>query len=525
MSKTLWSLATALAVAGGAVAVAQAQGQPTAQSMLQALAQNMGANNLRCITYSGTNGYIGIVGQAHTITSDWPRVEISNYTRTINYDAKSSYEDRTIRQGNYPRQGGGGIPLNGEQRAQNYVLDRSAWNMQGGNANPQLDQVDLRQIDIWMSPHGFIKGASLPGANPVLITRYENGAVGTLAGHRYRKLNVISFTFGKYRINGTISEDGLLERVQTRIPNPVRGDLNYEAEYSQWKEVNGVKFPGNFHNHTDWDNETQPPNYSGGHNSFGLTVTDIKPNDCGQALTVPANVATAQPPTVTVTSTQLAPGVFYLTGGSHHSVAVEFTDYIALVEAPQNQARTLAVFNQLRTMFPNKAVKYVVNSHNHFDHLGGLRTAFHEGATIITHRTNHDFYKNEVLSHEPWTLEPDRLSLYPPTEYDEGYQFETVDSRFSLADATRSMEVLYMQGSPHAEGMVMVYLPQSKILIEADVYTPPAAGAAMPAMAPAAAVNLYDNIKAYKLDVTTIAGLHGRAVPWAEFLRFVQKSN
>jgi hypothetical protein len=125
-----------------------------------------------------------------------------------------------------------------------------------------------------------------------------------------------------------------------------------------------------------------------------------------------------------VTTQTLAPGVIYLTGGTHHSVAVEFNDYVALVEAPLNQARTLAVFNTLRGMFPNKPVKYVVNSHNHFDHLGGLRTAFHEGATIITHSSNHDFYKQEVLSHEPWTLEPDRLSLYPPTEYDEGYQFE-----------------------------------------------------------------------------------------------------
>jgi hypothetical protein len=130
-----------------------------------------------------------------------------------------------------------------------------------------------------------------------------------------------------------------------------------------------------------------------------------------------------------------------------------------------------------------------------------------------------------VLSHEPWTLEPDRLSLYPPTEYDEGYQFEDVDSRFTLSDGTRNLDVYYVQGSPHAEGMVMVYLPKEKILIEADIYNPPAAGAAMPAMAPAAAVNLYDNIKGYKLNVTTIAGLHGRTATWAEFLQYVQKPN
>ena len=138
---------------------------------------------------------------------------------------------------------------------------------------------------------------------------------------------------------------------------------------------------------------------------------------------------------------------------------MEFNDFVALVEAPLNQARTLAVFNTLRGMYPNKPVKYVVNSHNHFDHLGGLRTAFHEGATIITQSSNHDFYKQEVLSHEPWTLEPDRLSLYPPTEYDEGYQFEDVDSRYTLSDGTRNLDVYYVQGSPHAEGMVMAYLP------------------------------------------------------------------
>jgi hypothetical protein len=124
-----------------------------------------------------------------------------------------------------------------------------------------------------------------------------------------------------------------------------------------------------------------------------------------------------------------------------------------------------------------------------------------------------------------WTLDPDRLSLYPPTEFDEGYQFESVDSRYTLSDGTRNLDIYYVQGSPHAEGMVMAYLPKEKILIEADVYNPPAPGAAMPATPPAAAVNLYDNVKGYKLDVTTIAGLHGRAVPWSDFLRFVNKPN
>ena len=506
---------------------ASGQTQPTAQSVLQAVAQNLGSNGLRCVTYTANSGYVGIVGQAHDIRNDWPRVAIARYSRTINFETRSSLEDRTITQGNFPRQGGGGIPINGEQRQIAAVVDRVAWNVNpmDNSANPQPAQGDVRALDIVMNPHGFIKAAMAPGANPTLLTRWENGAVGTLAGHRYRKLNVISIqVMGKYRVNATINEENLPERIQTRIANPVRGDLNYEIEYSDWRTVGAIKYPGNYHQHTDWDNETQPPNYNGGHNSLGFDVADVRPNDCGQVLTVPANV-TATAPAPQVQAQTLAPGVTYLMGGTHHSVAVEMRDYIVLIEAPQNEARTIAVFNHLRGMYPNKPVKYVVNSHNHFDHLGGIRAAFHEGAAIVTHSSNYLFYKNEVLSHEPWTLEPDRLSLYPPTEYDEGYQFEVVDSTHTISDGTRQVQVLYVQGSPHAEGMVMAYLPQERILIEADIYTPPAMGAPMPQQPPAAALNLYENIKAYKIDVQTIAGLHGRAVPFAEFLRFVQKPN
>ena len=39
----------------------------------------------------------------------------------------------------------------------------------------------MRQLDIWLNPHGFLKAAMAPGANPVLITRWESGAVGGLS--------------------------------------------------------------------------------------------------------------------------------------------------------------------------------------------------------------------------------------------------------------------------------------------------------------------------------------------------------
>src|SRR5688572_31565363 len=114
MARYITALAAALLLVTSMVAQPAAQAQ-TAQSVLQAAAKAMGTNNLKCVTYTGA-GYVGIVGQNHNIRDDWARVELANYTRTINFDARSSQEERVIRQGNYPARGGGGIPINGEQR-------------------------------------------------------------------------------------------------------------------------------------------------------------------------------------------------------------------------------------------------------------------------------------------------------------------------------------------------------------------------------------------------------------------------
>jgi len=519
MAIRLWGFFVALALTGGTAAAQDAR------AVLQAAAKNIGADTLKCVTYGGT-GYVGLVGQNRDIRDDWPRIEMASYTRSVNYDAMSYQEERVIRQGKYPAQGGGGMPIQGEQKQVFMVSGKFAWNIAGTNTNPAPAAAEVRHIEILMTPHGFFKGAMASGANPVLITRYESGALGGLSSTAQRKVNIISFVaLGKYRLNGTINDQNLLERVQTLVPNPVRGDMNYETEYSNWKDFpGGVKFPVGWHHHDDWDDETQPPNYNGGHNGFGGTFDKVEVNACGAALTVPEAVQKAAIPPVRAESQKLAEGIFYIAGGSHHSVAIEFRDFVTLVESPQNEQRALAVIAEVHKLFPNKPIRYVVSSHHHFDHLGGLRTAFHEGATIVTHASNRDFYKQEVLTYAPRTLEPDLLSKHPPTEFAEGYQFETVDIKHTLSDGTRNLDLYYVQGSPHAEGMLMAYLPRERILIEADVFTPPAQGAAPPATPTPASLNLYNNVKAYKLDVSTIAPLHGRVVPWGDFLKFVAKT-
>ena len=84
----------------------------------------------------------------------------------------------------------------------------------------------------------------------------------------------------------------------------------------------------------------------------------------------------ATPPLPTqqrVVATTLAPGVVLMGGGSHNSIAVEFKDFVTVIDGPLSNQRTNAVVAEVKKTFPNKPIRYLVNTHNHFDHLGGAR--------------------------------------------------------------------------------------------------------------------------------------------------------
>ena len=63
-------------------------------------------------------------------------------------------------------------------------------------------------------------------------------------------------------------------------------------------------------------------------------------------------------------------------------------DYIVLVDTPNGEARASAVLAKAKEMIPGKPIRYVVAMHHHWDHMGGIRTAIDEGATIVTHESN-----------------------------------------------------------------------------------------------------------------------------------------
>jgi len=536
MTRWITILATLVGLAGSAAA----QNVSDVRSVLETSLKAMGGVGLKTLQYSA-NGWSSRIGQTYGLAEDWPHYEVADYTRAIDFDAKWSREDYTRRQGKYPLLG---RPPMAAEHVTSILSGNYAWDMEGGKAVPltrlYLDGVsyaDLRQLELAITPHGFLK-AALAAKDATAITLPIVGPSDAGLSQYGRKVTVVSFTIGKYRVNGTINDKNLVELTDTWFPNPVYGDMDYEMRFTKYKDFGGVQFPTLLHVHQG------DPRLNPAHNYYEYNVTDVKANVAVATMPVPDAVRTAVAAPVKVESQRLADGAWLLGGGTHNSVLVEFKDFAAVVEAPQNEARSLAVIEEVGRLVGNKPIKYVVNTHHHFDHAGGLRTYLSQGTTVITHESNRQYYMDIMFYPAPRELQPDRMALYNPMYMisRRPAPIETVASfaggpgggaaKYVIADGERMLEIFhvqdmayeledpsYAQGNTSAD-MLMVYLPKEKILINADLYSPPAPGAPMPT--PTAAMRtLYQNMRKQKLDVTRHVPLHGRVGTNEEFLKIV----
>jgi len=496
--------------------------------ILDAAAKAIGTDNLRCVTISGT-AYGGAVGQSRESAPnvDWPRIDsLANYTRTMNWDARMMTEEFDRKPGLNPaswKYGVGWIdgPLQQNPHQIFVVSGRHAWHLDGPNAPPVAvtpELADIYQLDMWLNPHGFLKAARMPGANPKATWRWELGEMGRDGPEvKPAKVSVVSITInGKYRVDATINQQNLLQRIHTWASDPVLGDMNYEHEFTNASYIglgNGIKFPTGWHSHQGWDDNYGAQTVSAGHNAFGGTLKDVQANHCPDTPTVPDSVRQAIFP-VRVETQKLANGVYLLGGGSHNSIAIEFKDSIAVFEAPLDEERSLAVIEAVVKLMPDKPIRWVINSHQHFDHAGGLRTYMHIGATIITHWKNYDFYNRDVLNYAPRTVKPDMLSLWPPTELAEGYYYEAIRENFIISDGTRNLNVHYVNPLEHVEGMLIAYLPTERLLFEADLLD---TNQPRPRTPTRDHTSFYTAVAKLGLDVSRIVPVHGNPVPWTDF--------
>ena len=458
----------------------------TAQdASLDNVAKAMGAAGVKSIQYSGTGTNFQL-GQNFSPDVPWPRFVVKSYTRAVNYESASIRDELVRTQGENPPRGGGGQPVAGEQRQIFVASGDFAWNVAADVVTPTPIALVDRQLQLWTTPQGVVKAAMANNA--------------TVQGR------TISFTApGRFKVLATVDAQNLIERIDAVVPNAVLGDAPVEIRYSEYKDFAGVKFP------------TRIRQTIGGYPVLDLTVTDVQPNFAVD-IAVPDPIKQTPAPYGKVATQMVADGVWYITGGSHHSVLIEMKDHLILVESPLNDERAAAVLAEVKSLVPNKPIKYVIATHHHFDHAGGLRAIAAEGITVIAHDVNKTFLEKALAA--PATVRPDRLAKSGKKGTVEGMRDKRV-----LTDGARTVEIHTVAGNNHHGGIVMVYLPKEKLLVEADVYNPPAPNAPPPASVNTNWVNLSDNIKRLSMNVDQILPLHGRIMPLAELHKSIGHSH
>ena len=374
---------------------------------LEASADALGATTVKSIEYSGTGRWFQF-GQAPSPTLPWPQFDVSSFTAAVNYDTPSARVEMARKQTVEP---GRLRPAPVEQRPVQLVSGTYAWNMAapaggqpGAAPTPQAQPaaVEERTMEIWATPQGFLKAAAANNAT----SQPANGG------------SDVSFTAGKNKYIGTINAQNQVARVQAWISNPVLGDTLVDTTYSDYRDFNGIMFPGHI------------LRAQGGYPVLDITVASVKVNPAVD-IPVPDEVRSFTPPPIKVDVAKLADGVYYFTGGTHHSVVIDQKDHIVVVEGPQSEERSLAVIAKVKETIPNKPIKYLINTHVHFDHSGGVRTYVDEGATIVTHQMNRPYYVQAWAA--PRTISPDKLAQSKKMA-----TFETFTDKHVLTDGKRS---------------------------------------------------------------------------------------
>jgi glyoxylase-like metal-dependent hydrolase (beta-lactamase superfamily II) len=428
-----------------------------AKTIVENALRAIGAANLNSIVYSGEAAY-GNFGQSRTISFGLSSTSVRNYVRAIDFTRPAL------------RETGIAVPVAGPRSPQ----------PTGPAAAPRPFELNAptgagwpAQVDIWVTPWGFLKGAA---ANTATV--------------RSRKIEGVSYQVvtwspahkapsgQPYKLVGYINPQQILERVETWIEHPVLGDLHVETFFRDYADFGGGLLA-----------PVRIAQRRVGMETYIAVIREVRanPSDLAKLMTPAAPPPPAPPAPGAVASEKLADGVYRITGG-YVSLAVEFSDHVVVLEGGQSEARGLAVIAETKRLFPNKRIKYVVNSHPHFDHASGLAPFCAEGATVLTDDNSKYFVEQALLS--PRTLAGDTLARSKKKPKVEG-----VVEKLVLQDATRTLELHHVAGLEHSDAMLMAFLPKEKVLFTADFNPPPPGQPVSPSI-----TTLVENIERLQLD-------------------------
>jgi glyoxylase-like metal-dependent hydrolase (beta-lactamase superfamily II) len=312
-------------------------------------------------------------------------------------------------------------------------------------------------------------------------------------------------------------------RVRTLDWDALEGDSVYDAEYSDWRDVSGAKIA-----------------FSTAYTLNGMKVANLKLSNVAVNPNLPPKPfeiapavlsAAAKPAPADATPYQwiirrqfsgfyydsdakytddldslklvdVATNVSQTQGGTHNTLFIATNTYLIAVEAPNDDGQAIQSIDMAKKRYPGKPIRYLVLTHHHVDHVGGMRTYAAEGAAIVVGKGNGDYIR-KVLG-RPETLNPDApKKAFTP-------KIVEVDGKWSLNDGGREVDA-YIVENPHVSPMLIVYVPDAKLGIVTDLYVP---GAPPPSNTEVAA--LVKGVDKWRIKPERFAGGHGSVGPYAD---------
>lgn len=294
-------------------------------------------------------------------------------------------------------------------------------------------------------------------------------------------------------------ETGLLGGFTALDTETMLGDVEAEYYYSDYREVSGVMVP--FANVTIKDGAP----YS------SMNYTDIRINDAAALaiFDIPEDVqdqadavVAAGGAWVPLAWTPVTDTVTHIVAFSHHSMVVEFPEFVVVVEGPYTEAQSLTLAHMIEENI-GKPIRYVVPTHPHYDHTGGLRGLAASGASVLAASGHEDEIRGIVES--PHTNPPDALAERAEQGAEIG-QVEVFSGMTEISDGDQVLKLYEVTTIPHVNPKVLAFVEGDGILFQSDLFF----GGPGPD-----AIALAEAVAELGLDVTQVVGGHGGVIPGA----------
>ncbi|HYP25224.1 MAG TPA: MBL fold metallo-hydrolase [Blastocatellia bacterium] len=308
-----------------------------------------------------------------------------------------------------------------------------------------------------------------------------------------RKQNVITFadSDGVLLMLFFDAETKLLTKVESLADSPVLGDIANEVVYSDYRPVGKLTLPFRY------------IDKSGGVMLQDLRASSItvNTNPADSVFELPEGYVKYErisgPPAVVKLSDDV-----YAIGGSYNSIFVVFNDYVLVIEAGHSTGYASDAISKIKQTAPGKPIRYLVSTHFHHDHLSGVRSYIHEGSTIITTPDAKEVIE-KLLVQSPHVMRPDALARNPRPPV-----VETFSKKRVFDDGVHKVELYDISPNAHSDQMIIAYLPNEKILFEADMLDIEIPGNIGTGGKDTA--DLYEKILSLGLQVEKIVPAHGR---------------